>query len=71
MSCFVSVSVIDQSGNVRRVLTGSFGYYRFNEIDAGQTVVISIAAKRYIFANPTRIVSVQDELADVDFIAEP
>jgi hypothetical protein len=67
----VRVSITDQSGNVRFALTNAFGYYRFDEIEAGQTVVISITSKRYVFANPTRVLSIQDELADVDFIAEP
>jgi hypothetical protein len=52
-------------------LTSSFGYYRFDEIEVGQTVVISVASKRHVFANPTRILSVQDELAGIDFTAEP
>ena len=67
----VRVSLTDQSGNVRSALTNAFGYYRFEGIEAGQTVVISIAAKRYVFANSTRIVTVQEELADIDFTAEP
>ena len=67
----VRVSLTDQSGNVRSALTNAFGYYRFDGIEAGQTVVISVAAKRYVFASPTRIVTVQEELADIDFTAEP
>ncbi len=67
----VRVSLTDQNGNVRTAVTGSFGYYRFDEINAGQTVVISVASKRYLFANPTRILSVVDDLADIDFTAEP
>ena len=67
----VRVSLTDQTGVVRTTLTGSFGHYRFDDIEAGQTVVISVAAKRYVFASPTRIVTVQEELADIDFTAEP
>lgn len=67
----VSVSMTDQRGNVHKTLTSSLGFYRFDEIEAGQTVVFSIAAKRYVFASPTRIVTVQEELADIDFTAEP
>ena len=67
----VRVSLTDQSGNVRTAFTGSFGYYLFDEVEVGQLVVISIAAKRYAFANPMRIVTVHDELTDMDFTAEP
>ncbi len=65
------VSLTDQSGNVRTALTNSFGYYRFDAVDAGQTVVLSVTSKRYIFGDSTRVLSVQDELADIDFTAEP
>ncbi|MBL8180915.1 MAG: carboxypeptidase regulatory-like domain-containing protein [Blastocatellia bacterium] len=66
-----SLSLVDSNGTVHRRLTASFGYYRFDYIEVGQNVVITIAAKRYTFAVATRIIAVQDELADVDFIAEP
>jgi len=67
----VNVSMTDQSGNIRRTLTSSLGYYSFDEIEAGQTLVVSIAAKRYAFTNPTRVVNVQEELVEVNFTAEP
>lgn len=67
----VKISVTDQVGNVRTALTSSLGYYQFEDIEAGQTVVIAIVAKGYLFANPTRIVTVQEELGDIDFTAEP
>jgi hypothetical protein len=66
-----SISLVDSNGTVHRSLTASFGYYRFDDIEVGQNVVITIAAKRYTFAVATRIIAVQDDLADIDFIAEP
>ncbi|MEP6944628.1 MAG: LamG-like jellyroll fold domain-containing protein [Acidobacteriota bacterium] len=67
----VRVTLTDHSGNVRTALTGPFGYYRLDDVEAGQTVVISVTVKHYVFAKPTRILTVQDELAEIDFIAEP
>ena len=67
----VKLSLTDQVGNVRTALTSALGYYRFDDIEAGQTVVITIAAKGYLFSNPTRILTIQEELADIDFTAEP
>jgi hypothetical protein len=67
----VRVSLTDQSGNARYAMTSSFGYYLFEDITAGQTVVISVTAKRYIFSTPTRILTVDEGLADIDFTAEP
>jgi hypothetical protein len=67
----VRVSMTDQGGNTRYTLTSSFGYYLFEDIEAGQTLVISVSAKRYRFLTPTRIITVNEGLADVDFTAEP
>ncbi len=53
-----------------RVITSPFGYYRFDDVPAGQSYIISVAAKRYFFANPTRVVTVLDELAGEDFVAD-
>lgn len=63
------VSLTDAAGNTRNVITGSFGYYHFDEVAAGQTVILSVAAKRYAFTNPTRLITVIDEIGDADFIA--
>lgn len=58
-------------GTWRFARTASFGYYRFDDVNAGETYVLSIAAKRFTFANPTVVISVTDELSGIDFIAEP
>jgi hypothetical protein len=66
----VRVSLTDSEGNVRHAMSGSFGYYRFDEIEAGQTVILGVASKRYVFTNPTRILMVVDDIADADFVAD-
>jgi hypothetical protein len=63
-----SVSITDSHGNVRRALTGSFGYFRFDEIAAGESYVVAVTSKRYVFS--PRIVNPTDELTDVDFIPQ-
>jgi hypothetical protein len=45
------------------------GYYRFDEIETGQTVTVSVSSKRFTFANPTRILNVAEAVEDVDFTA--
>ncbi|MGC2237759.1 MAG: carboxypeptidase-like regulatory domain-containing protein [Pyrinomonadaceae bacterium] len=64
------ISITLPNGEVRTALSGSFGYYRFDDLEVGQTYILSIAAKRYTFINPTRIISLKDELAGEDFIGE-
>ena len=62
-----AVSLASSNGNRRVVTTGSFGYYRFDDVEAGGTYVVSVGSKRYIF--PSRVMVVSDTLTDVDFIA--
>ncbi len=65
-----SVSLTNSNGEVFRTVTGSFGYYRFENLPVGETYILSISAKRYSFANPTRVINLNDELANADFIVE-
>jgi hypothetical protein len=52
-----------------RVQTGSFGYYNFEGLQTGQTYMITVNSRRYLFTTPTRVVSLTDNIADLDFIA--
>ena len=61
----------DSSGASRYVSTGSFGYYRFDDLPTGATYVLAVSANRYVFAQPSRIVNLSEELIDVNFISEP
>lgn len=65
----VRVTLANSAGETRTVLTGPFGYYRFADVQVGETYVISIAAKRFVFNPPSRILTLQEELNNVDFTA--
>ncbi len=54
----------------RFVRTGSFGYYSFEDLPAGETYVVTISSKRYIFSNPSRVITLNDSITDADFTAE-
>lgn len=62
-----SVTITDSRGNIRTATTGSFGYYRFEDVEAGSSVVMSVRSNRYRF--DTRVFNVVDSLSDVDFSA--
>lgn len=64
------ITLTDGSGTVRKTYTGTFGYYNFDDIMVGQTVIIDVRNKRYNFPQPTRIISLVDELTNIDFIAD-
>lgn len=66
----VLVTLIEEDGTIHKTITGSFGYYRFDEIQVGQTVTVSVYSKRYGFKQPTQITSVSDNISDLNFWAE-
>lgn len=55
----------------RIVQTGQFGSYTFGNLQVGQTYVLEVGAKRFRFSDSTRIISLQDDLINVDFTANP
>lgn len=63
-----TVTISDPSGNTRRILTNSFGYFHFEDVEAGQTYVISVSSKRHQFS--PRVVFVGEDIADLIFSAE-
>jgi hypothetical protein len=56
-------------GTTRTVMSSAFGYYRFTDVQAGQTVTVEILSKRYGFQ--PRTVNVSGEISNLNFIAEP
>jgi hypothetical protein len=64
----VRISLVDVNGTVRTVLTSSFGYYFFEEVEVGQTYILSAASKKYQFSNNPRVLSIVDGLQNEDFV---
>ena len=54
----------------RSAVTNGFGYYRLDGLQAGKTYVVFAAGKRYAILNPSRIITLNEELVDVDFIGQ-
>lgn len=61
------VTLTGNDGNTRRVRTSSFGYFRFDDVLAGQTYVVVINSKRYTFT--PRTITVDSEITDLDLVA--
>lgn len=51
--------------------TGSFGYFTIEDLQAGETYVVSVNSKRFVFAAPSRVVTLADSVDGIDFIADP
>lgn len=60
------VALTDGSGVTRIARTSSFGYYRFDDVEAGQTVVLNVRSKLFQFA--PRVVSVTDNVTELDLL---
>lgn len=66
-----TVTLTNAAGVTRSATTNQFGFYRFDEVLVGETYTIGVNGKKYFFANSPRIVTVNDELTNLDFTAEP
>lgn len=62
------VKITDTNGESRTTLSTSLGYYRFYDVQVGQTYIITVDSKRYTFT-PTAVTVGQD-LTNVDLIAD-
>ncbi len=64
-----TVILTDASGSQRLVRTGTFGYYRFENVEAGQTYIVGVQSKRYKYDSQT--VSITDDFNVLNFYAVP
>lgn len=65
----VRVTMTDANGTTRTTSSSTFGYYKFQGITAGQTVILTVSAKRFEFSQPVQVVMLNDNLNGIDFIA--
>ena len=65
------LTLVSGDGQTQVAITNGFGYFRFNNVVVGRTYVLTVSHKNYAFSNPTRMISVSDELTDIDFTASP
>ena len=63
----VRLTLTDLSGNVRTARTTAFGYYRFADVAAGETYIISAFGKSYTFSQPSQVLNISGDLTDINF----
>ena len=63
----VRVTLTTADGAARTVLSGSFGNYTFTDVAAGQTVILTATAKRFVFSHPTLVLNLTDVVGGIDF----
>ncbi len=67
----VRVTLTDARGNLRTAVSNTFGYYRFAEVAAGETYIVTANGKRYSFSQATQIVNANQDAVEINFIANP
>lgn len=63
------IVLTNQRGESRAALSNSFGYYRFEEVTAGEVYIFEARRKSYQFT--PQVVTVLEELRDLNLTAEP
>ncbi|MBV6494999.1 MAG: carboxypeptidase regulatory-like domain-containing protein [Acidobacteria bacterium ACB1] len=65
-----SVTLTDSAGNVKQVVSSSFGYYIFTDVEVGVSYVLDATARGHTITGQARIVSVYDNVTGADIIAD-
>ena len=63
------VTLNDGTGQTLTALTNAFGYYHFDSVQAGETYLVGAQARGYTFT--PRVITVNDQLTDLDLTALP
>lgn len=51
------------------VKTGAFGRFEFENLPTGQTYILTVQSKRYIFNTTTRVINLDSSINDIDFVS--
>lgn len=65
------VLVNGSTGETKITMTSPFGFYLLTDLDSSELYVLNVNHKRYTFAEPQRVISVADNLTEIDFMALP
>lgn len=64
------LTLTDSNGNARVVYSDATGGFRFDEVPTGETYILRIKAGRaFRFANPTQVITVNEDLDGIEFVA--
>ncbi|HLM60359.1 MAG TPA: carboxypeptidase-like regulatory domain-containing protein, partial [Pyrinomonadaceae bacterium] len=59
------VTLTDMQGNSRTVLTGKFGSFRFNDLMASETYILTVSSKRYTYA--PQVITITEDIVGLSF----
>jgi hypothetical protein len=53
-----------------KLQTNAFGYYVFDGLPSGHSYVVTATARNFTFSQPTRVISLNDDVSDLNFTAD-
>jgi hypothetical protein len=62
------VHITDQDGNIRTTRTNNFGYFTFEDIEVGQTLIFNVYNKRFQFN--TQVINFDESITNLRIIAQ-
>ena len=65
----VRVTITGANGETRTAISSTFGYFRFEDVAAGETYVFSVFAKKFTFSQPSQVRSILEDTDDLIFTA--
>lgn len=66
----VQITLIDSNGNTKSAQTTAFGYYRFDDVAAGETVTLTAKARQFRFDQSTIVRTANESISNADFVSE-
>jgi CSLREA domain-containing protein len=64
----IRLSLTDSLGNVRTATTDASGNYQFDDVQAGETYILTAEGKNYTFSQPLQVLNINEETNQVNFI---
>jgi hypothetical protein len=65
------LTLVYSTGESSYAQTGSFGFYRFDDLVIGETYILTICPKRFTFPMSSQIIILNEDLTEVNFISKP
>jgi hypothetical protein len=64
------MTLTNSGGQTRTAVTAARGYFYFTEVEVGNTYVLTVSARKYRFAAPSQVLTVNDELGEITVTAQ-
>lgn len=63
-----TVTITDEGGTVRTATTNNFGFFRIEDIPAGQSVVVEVRSRRHAFS--PRVLNIEEAISDLEIVPD-